>query len=60
MLHPMTYARLILAPRGSSDTSYRLSRCVRAVLCGEDRRKDDSFDLRKIVEAYIRFGILFP
>ena len=30
MLQPMTYARSIRAPRGSSDTLYCLSRCVRA------------------------------
>ncbi len=56
----MTYAHSILAARGSSDTSYSLSRCARAVLCGEDRRKDGSFYLRNVVEAYIRFGILAP
>jgi hypothetical protein len=40
--HPMTYDRSILGPVARRD----------------DLRKDGSFDLRNIVEAYIRFGII--
>ena len=38
MLHPMTYARSVLPPRGFSYTRYCPSCCVRrAFMCGEDR-----------------------
>jgi len=59
MLHPMTCHRPILVPCCSSEPFRCLSGCAhRAVARREDLRKDGSFDLRNIVEAYIRFGIL--
>jgi hypothetical protein len=48
MLHPMTYARSILIPKGSAGTFHCVSRCVRrAFLCGEDRLTGRSFEHRR-------------
>lgn len=59
MLQPMTCHRSILVSRGALAPCCCLSRNARrAVARGEDPRKGGSLGLRRIVEVYIRFGIL--